>query len=91
MSQKEKPDYEKDFQTPEKCIEEIERLKDRVLKKLKERGQTIQNKKDATKSYNDVIKELEAELDFSVEVIDELKKHMKLLDAKAARGALKSV
>jgi hypothetical protein len=91
MSEREKPDYEKDFKTVEDCEAEIDRLKDRVLKKLKERGQTIENKKAAAKGYNDVIKELEAELDHNVEVVDELKRHMKLLDARQARGSLKSV
>lgn len=82
MSDREKPDYERAFTTIEDCEKEIARLKDDICRKVKARGQTKQNKKDAMAGYNETLKELEADLDFNTEVIDELLRHMKLLDAQ---------
>jgi hypothetical protein len=84
--EREKPDYEKQYTTVDECDEAIQSHKDLIVRKVKERFQTQDNKRDAMKGYNDTLKEIEEELDFSTGVIDELKRHKKLILAKAERG-----
>jgi hypothetical protein len=88
--EREKPDYEKQFTTVDECDEEIQNHKDLIVRKVKERFQTQDNKRDAMRGYNDVLKEIEEELDFSTGVIDELHRHKKLLLATEEAGLNKN-
>lgn len=76
----EKPDYEKMTSIVE-VETEIQKYKETIVRKVKVRGQTKENRKEAMKGYNDALKELEEELDFSTVVIDELERHKRLLQA----------
>lgn len=83
---REKPDYEKQFTTVDECDEEIQNHKNLIVRKVKERFQVIDNKKAAMRGYNETLKEIEEELDFSTGVLDELHRHKKLVIAKEEAG-----
>ena len=75
---KKKPEYD-ELDSVSAVDEEIQKCKDLIYKKVKLRGQTRENKKEATKAYNDELKIIEEELDFNVCAIDELNRHKRLL------------
>lgn len=86
VKEREKPDYEKEYTTVAECEDGIQKCKDLIVRKVKERFQTMDNKKDAMRGYNDTLKEIEEDLDFNTGAIDELKRHRKLLMAKEEAG-----
>lgn len=75
---REQRDYEK-LATVEEVESEIQKTKDLICRKVKERGQIRDNRKDAMKAYNDELKEVEAQLEEGTAVLDELKRHLKLV------------
>lgn len=86
------PDYDK-ITTIDEVEQEIQKYKDLICRKVKERGQIRDNKKDAMKGYNDELKEVEAQLEHGTAVIDELNRHKRLVLAGAVspKKALQSV
>lgn len=83
------PNYDKII-TIEEVESEIQKHKDLVCRKAKERGQIRENRKEAMKAYNDELKICEEELDFNLGVLDELNRHKKLVLAGAV-GPKKSL
>lgn len=92
MSDDRKPNYDK-ITTIDEVEREIQKTKDTICRKAKERGQVKDNRKEAMKGYNDELKICEEELDFNLGVLDELNRHKKLVLAGAVgpKAGLQSV
>ena len=81
----EKPNYDK-ITTVDEVDEEIQKTKDLICRRVKERGQIKDARKDAMKGYNDELKRVEEELDYNTGVLDELGRHKRLILAGAVPG-----
>lgn len=65
------PDFDR-LRTPEQVETEMKRRKDTVCSKVKQKEQVEQQKKDTNASFREVLKQINEEINFEIEVIDRL-------------------
>ena len=69
-----------EFKTVASAYGELAKRKDSVVSKVKQISGLKQQKKDLNKSFSDTIKGLDAEVEKEMEIMEQLKAHIKSLE-----------